>query len=41
MFSATLHSDDVKDVATRICQNPTLVDLKALLFSPSMTGHAY
>ncbi len=29
MFSATLHSDEVKDIAARICQGATLVDLKA------------
>ena len=28
MFSATLHSDEVKAIAARICRNPTLVDLK-------------
>ena len=28
MFSATLHSDEVKDIASRICQDPSLVDLK-------------
>lgn len=31
MFSATLHSDEVKDIASRICQGATLVDLKARL----------
>ena len=30
MFSATLHSDEVKDVAAKICQNPIVVDLKVL-----------
>ena len=28
MFSATLHSDEVRNAASRICQNPILVDLK-------------
>ena len=28
MFSATLHSNDVKAMAAQICQNPILVDLK-------------
>lgn len=28
MFSATLHSDDVKQFAARVCRHPTLVDLK-------------
>lgn len=28
MFSATLHSDEVKQMAAQICQNPTLVDLR-------------
>ena len=29
MFSATLHSDEVRDIAKRICHQPILVDLKA------------
>ena len=28
MFSATLHSQEVKDVAAKICQQPIVVDLK-------------
>ena len=28
MFSATLHSDEVKDIAKRICHQPILIDLK-------------
>ena len=28
MFSATLHSEDVKSIAARICHQPILVDLK-------------
>ena len=28
MFSATLHSDEVKDIAKRICHQPVLIDLK-------------
>lgn len=28
MFSATLHSEEVKDVAGKICQKPIVVDLK-------------
>ena len=31
MFSATLHSDDVKQFAARVCRHPTLVDLKVRL----------
>lgn len=34
LFSATLHSDDVKKIAAKICRNPTLVDLKVSLFLP-------
>ena len=33
MFSATLHSDEVKDVAAKICQKPIVVDLKVLSMS--------
>lgn len=28
MFLATLHSQEVKDVASKICQQPIVVDLK-------------
>ena len=28
MFSATLHSQDVKDIAQRVCHQPILIDLK-------------
>ena len=28
MFSATLHSDEVKEIAKRICHQPILIDLK-------------
>lgn len=28
MFSATLHSQEVKDAAAKICQQPIVVDLK-------------
>lgn len=31
MFSATLHSQEVKDVAAKICQQPIVVDLKVCL----------
>lgn len=31
MFSATLHSEEVRSTANKICQNPTLVDLKVFL----------
>ena len=31
MFSATLHSEEVRSTASKICQNPTLVDLKVPL----------
>ena len=29
-FSATLHSRDITDLAEKICQNPTWVDLKGV-----------
>lgn len=36
MFSATLHSDEVKDIAKRICHQPILIDLKVCsVISPS------
>lgn len=40
MFSATLHSDEVKDVAAKICQKPIVVDLKVCLLvcTHSMCG---
>lgn len=28
MFSATLHSHEVRDIAKRICHQPTIIDLK-------------
>ena len=28
MFSATLHSEEIRATAAKICQNPILVDLK-------------
>ena len=28
MFSATLHSQEVKDIAQRVCHQPILIDLK-------------
>ena len=31
MFSATLHSQEVKDAAAKICQQPIVVDLKVCL----------
>jgi len=30
LFSATLHSPEIKELADKICQFPTLVDLKGL-----------
>ena len=38
MFSATLHSDEVKDVAAKICQKPIVVDLKVLSMSMCSTA---
>ena len=40
MFSATLHSQEVKDVAAKICQQPIVVDLKVWhknKYSPGLT----
>lgn len=37
MFSATLHSEEVRSVAAKICQNPILVDLKV---RPSIDAQA-
>lgn len=28
MFSATLHAPEIRDLATKICQNPVFIDLK-------------
>ncbi|BDA42848.1 ATP-dependent RNA helicase DDX1 [Coccomyxa sp. Obi] len=39
MFSATLHSDEVKDIASRICQDPSLVDLKGREAVPDTVDH--
>ncbi len=41
MFSATLHSDEVKDVAAKICQKPIVVDLKVLFnfATAAMSNH--
>ena len=33
LFSATLQSPEVKDLAAKICTNPILVDLKVWLLS--------
>lgn len=39
MFSATLHSAEVRQTADRICQNPTFVDLKVMHFkAPPHSG---
>lgn len=35
LFSATLHSDEVKSIAARICRNPILVDLKVPILALS------
>ena len=40
MFSATLHSDDVKQMAAKLCRNPTLVDLKVGA-NPFAAAHSY
>ena len=29
LFSATLHSPEIRELATKICQNPVFIDLKA------------
>ncbi|KAL0042243.1 hypothetical protein WJX77_007018 [Trebouxia sp. C0004] len=39
MFSATLHSDEVKDVAAKICQKPIVVDLKGKEYVPDTVDH--
>ncbi|KAG2489591.1 hypothetical protein HYH03_011872 [Edaphochlamys debaryana] len=39
MFSATLHSPEVKDMAARICVNPILVDLKGKDSVPETVDH--
>ena len=28
LFSATLHSAEIRELATKICQNPVFIDLK-------------
>lgn len=40
MFSATLHSAEVKSTAEKICQNPVLVDLKVCPGTPTSFWHA-
>ena len=39
LFSATLHSPSVREVAERLCQNPTLVDLKVLTLTLTRTAN--
>ncbi|KXZ56945.1 hypothetical protein GPECTOR_1g852 [Gonium pectorale] len=39
LFSATLHSPEVKDMAARICVNPILVDLKGKDAVPETVDH--
>ena len=39
MFSATLHSDDVKKLASQICQNPIVIDLKGKDSVPETVHH--
>lgn len=39
MFSATLHSEEVKELARKICQNPILVDLKGKDAVPETVDH--
>lgn len=31
LFSATLHSPEIRDLAAKICQNPVYIDLKVRL----------
>lgn len=38
-FSATLHSPEIKDLATRICYEPTWVDLKGVDSVPDTVHH--
>lgn len=38
-FSATLHSDAIKDLTAKICQNPTWVDLKGKDAIPESVHH--
>ena len=40
MFSATLHSPEVRALAGKICQNPTVVDLKGKDAVPETGAHA-
>lgn len=39
MFSATLHSPAVKALASQICHNPILVDLKGREYVPDTVDH--
>ena len=39
MFSATLHSDQIKEMAAQICQNPVWVDLKGKESVPETVHH--
>ncbi|KAL3160771.1 hypothetical protein ABBQ38_009184 [Trebouxia sp. C0009 RCD-2024] len=39
MFLATLHSQEVKDVASKICQQPIVVDLKGKEYVPETVDH--
>ena len=39
MFSATLHSDAIKDIAKAICQNPIWIDLKGREAVPETVHH--
>lgn len=39
MFSATLHSPEVKAFAEQMCQNPILVDLKGRDAVPETVDH--
>ena len=39
MFSATLHTKEIRDFASQICQNPVLVDLKGREHVPDTVDH--
>jgi ATP-dependent RNA helicase DDX1 len=41
MFSATLHTDKIKELASKLCRFPTWVDLKGKDATPETVDHAY
>jgi len=40
LFSATLHSKDIKNVSSQVCKHPTWVDLKGKDFVPDTVHHS-